>query len=77
MVDAARLLVYGAALYSGHMAMVTGREGWSMVGVALVCSAAGVLVGWRFLPKTTFSSLRTLIGVLLLLVGTGLISGLL
>jgi uncharacterized membrane protein YfcA len=77
MVDVARLLVYGAAVYAGHMAMVTGREGWSMVGVALVCAAAGVLVGWRFLDKTTFSSIRKLIGALLLVVGVGLISGLL
>jgi len=56
---------------------VTGWEGWSMVGVALLCAAAGVLVGWRFLDMTTFSSLRVLIGGLLLLVGIGLIVGLL
>ena len=77
MVDVARLLVYGMALYAGHMAIVTGWEGWSMVGVALVCAAAGVLIGWRFLDKTTFSSLRTLIGGLLLVVGVGLIAGVL
>ena len=77
MVDVARLIVYGAALYSGHMTMLAGREQWTAAGVAMVCAAAGVLVGWRFLHKTTFSSLRTLIGVLLLIVGVGLIVGLL
>ena len=77
MVDVARLLVYGAALYWGHMAMVSGRYQWTVVGLAIVSAAAGILVGWRFLHKTTFSSLRTLIGALLLLVGTGLMSGLL
>ncbi len=77
MVDVARLLVYGAAVYAGHMAMVSGRYQWTVVGLAIVSAAAGILVGWRFLHKTTFSSLRTLIGVLLLLVGTGLMAGLL
>ena len=77
MVDVARLLVYGVALYSGHMTMLAGREQWTAAGVAMVCAAAGVLVGWRFLHKTTFASLRKLIGVLLLIVGVGLIVGLL
>lgn len=77
MVDVARLLVYGAALYSGHMAMVSGRQQWTVVGLAIVCAAAGVLIGWRFLHKTTFSSVRTLIGTLLLAIGVGLIAGLL
>lgn len=77
MVDVARLLVYGAALYAGHMTMVSGRSEWAMVGIAIVSAAAGVLVGWRFLHKTTFPGLRKLIGTLLLLVGLGLIAGLL
>ena len=77
MVDVARLLVYGIAVYTGHMAMVSGRYQWSVVGVAIVCAGAGILLGRRFLEKTTFSSLRTLIGVLLLAVGAGLIVGLL
>ncbi len=77
MVDIARLLVYGAALYTGHMAMVSGRHQWTVVGVAIVCAGAGILIGRRYLRKTTFASLRTLIGVLLLLVGAGLVSGLL
>lgn len=77
MVDVARLLVYGVALYSGHMAMVAGRHQWTAVAVAIVCAAAGVLVGWRFLHKTTFAVLRTVIAILLLAVGAGLLVGLL
>jgi uncharacterized membrane protein YfcA len=77
MVDVARLLVYGVALYSGHMTMLAGRVQWTAAGVAMVCAAGGVLVGWRFLHKTTFASLRKLIGVLLLAVGIGLAAGLL
>lgn len=77
MVDVARLLVYGAALYSGHMVMVSGSHQWMAVGVAIVCAAAGILLGWRFLHKTTFSALRSLIGALLLVVGLGLMLGLL
>ncbi|MDP2483157.1 MAG: TSUP family transporter [Candidatus Palauibacterales bacterium] len=77
MVDLARLIVYGAALYSGHMAIVSGRFQWTAVGIATAAAAAGVLVGWRFLHKTTFASLRVLIGVLLLAVGLGLMAGLL
>ncbi len=77
MVDVARLLVYGAALYAGHMAMVSGRHQWTVVGVAILSATAGILLGRRYLRKTTFSSLRTLIGALLLGVGAGLISGIL
>jgi uncharacterized membrane protein YfcA len=77
MVDVARLLVYGAALYAGHMAMVSGREPWSLVGLAILCAAAGILVGWRFLYKTTFAGLRKLIGALLMAVGVGLLTGIL
>ncbi len=77
MVDVARLIVYGAALYTGHMTMISGRQPWIAVAVAIVCAAAGVLIGWRFLHKTTFASLRVLIGALLLAVGLGLIAGIL
>lgn len=77
MVDVARLLVYGVALYAGQMTMLAGREQWTAAGIAMVCAAVGVLVGWRFLHKTTFASLRILIGGLLLVVGVGLIVGLL
>jgi uncharacterized membrane protein YfcA len=77
MVDVARLVVYGAALYAGHMTMVSGRHQWTVVGVAIVSAGTGVLIGWRFLHKTTFSSLRMVIGGLLLLVGMGLLVGLL
>jgi uncharacterized membrane protein YfcA len=77
MVDVARLLVYGAALYAGHMSMVAGPGQWSVVGVAVVSAAAGVLLGWRYLHKTTLAGLRKLIGGLLLAVGCGLVLGVL
>ena len=77
MVDVARLIVYGAALYTGHMALIAGRQPWIAVAVAIICAAAGVLIGWRYVHKTTFAALRILIGALLLAVGLGLIVGLL
>lgn len=72
MVDVARLLVYGFAFFVGRMALVSSTGEWSLVGMAAASAFAGVFVGFKMLDKTTIPALRTIIGVLLFVVGLGL-----
>ena len=74
-VDGARLLVYGASFAAVGGAAGSRAVPWKLVGVATLCAFAGALLGKRLLPKVTVSALRTLVGVLLLVVGTALALG--
>lgn len=75
-VDAVRLLVYGVACARGRMPGVQGAEQWLLVATATLFAFCGVLMGRRFLPRVTVTSLRYLTGTLLLLVGVMLGTGL-
>lgn len=76
MVDAARLLIYGSAFFAGRMAGVSTAAQWRLVAVATLCAFGGAYVGRRLLPKLTLPGLRLIAGLLLLMVGAGLVSGL-
>ncbi len=77
MVDASRLLIYGAAFLAGRMAGVSTRSQWALVGVATFSAFGGALLGRRLLPKMTVGMVRMITGYLLLLIGAGMASGLL
>ncbi len=77
LVDVARIAVYGAAFFVGRAAGITTTEQWRLVAVATACAFAGAYVGKLLLPKVTFGLVRALTGALLLLVGSGMTSGLL
>ena len=74
-VDAARILIYGAAFALVGGTTVARAVPWELVGAATLCAFAGALLGKRLLPKVTLSALRTLVGVLLLVVGAALALG--
>ena len=75
MVDAARLLVYGVAFFGVHAAGVDRSGQWPQVGLATLCAFAGSYLGARMLSKVTVGFVRQATGVLLLVVGLGLASG--
>lgn len=77
MVDASRLLIYGAAFFAGRMAGVSTRSQWALVGVATLSAFGGAILGRRLLPKMTIDMVRMITGCLLLLIGAGMASGLL
>ncbi|MEZ4416778.1 MAG: sulfite exporter TauE/SafE family protein [Gemmatimonadota bacterium] len=77
LVDVARLSVYVSGFLAGTLAGPASREQWTAVAVGTLCAFAGALVGRRLLGKATIRGIRTLTGLLLLLVGAGLLSGLL
>lgn len=75
LVDAARLLVYG---YS--FAALAGSAGgdaipWHLVGTATLCAFGGAYLGKRLLPRVTVATLRSVVGLLLLVVGSALALG--
>ena len=77
MVDASRLLIYGAAFFAGRMAGVSTRSQWALVAVATLSAFGGAILGRRLLPKMTIDMVRMITGCLLLLIGAGMASGLL
>ena len=82
MVDAARLVVYGASFTFAASDIAGGAGGdagagidWPLVAFATICAFAGALVGKWLLPKVTVGAVRTLTGALLLIVGAALAVG--
>ncbi len=72
LVDAARLSVYGAA-WAGDAR----RFGaWGLLAAACGAACVGSFLGSRLFAKVTMRSVRWVIGVMLLVIGAGLASGL-
>jgi hypothetical protein len=75
LVDVARLSVYGFAFIGP---LVTGsREGpgWRLLLAATFSAFAGAWIGVRLINKVTLEAVRRMVGVLLILVGTGIALG--
>lgn len=74
-VDAARLLIYGISFYSVHFAGVS--DIWGLVLAATLAAFLGAFIGSRLVKKITLRTLQVIVGVMLMLVGLGMASGLL
>ncbi len=75
-VDLARLTVYGAAFASGDvLAELSGR--WTLIAVATGSAFLGSFVGTRLVRKVTISTVRRVVGVLLLVLGIAIAAGIL
>ncbi len=75
LVDAARLIVYG-----WFFVVVGGGAGadsipWALVATATLCAFSGAYLGKRLLPKVTLAALHLVVGVLLVIVGVALSTG--
>jgi uncharacterized protein len=75
MVDLTRIIVYGSVFLAAGMFGEHGYYGWTLVGVAIACAFAGLLIGKRFLHKVTMKAVQTLTGFLLLGVAVALGAG--
>jgi uncharacterized membrane protein YfcA len=73
-VDAARLMVYGAGFMGSHIAQ--SQELLAPVVVGTVCAFVGSLVGKRVLPKVTLRTVQIVVAMAMLLIGAGLATGL-
>ena len=77
LVDATRLLVYGAAAWERHFAPLTAPGTVLAVTVGTLCGFAGAFLGARFFTKVTMTGLKWIVGVSLVVVGAGLATGVL
>lgn len=74
-VDLARLLVYGLSFYAVSFAKIAP----GMVGLILAVTLAaftGAFIGSRLMKKVTLRTVQIIVGVMLIMVGAGLASGL-
>jgi hypothetical protein len=75
-VDAARLLVYGITLYSTHFTIIGSEIRWLVVA-ATISAFIGAILGKQLLKKATLRAIQIIVGVLLIVIGLGLATGVL
>lgn len=74
-VDATRLGVYGLSYATRSFAALP-AEVWPVVGVATVSAFLGAFAGARLLRKVTLRAVQLVVAVAMMVIGTGLASGL-
>jgi uncharacterized membrane protein YfcA len=74
-VDVARLLVYGLSFYTTKFAGVApGMAG--LISAATLAAFVGSFIGSQLLKKVTLRTVQIIVGVMLIVVGTGMATGL-
>jgi uncharacterized membrane protein YfcA len=73
-VDATRLIVYGAGFMADHLAQ--SQELVTPIIVGTVCAFIGAFVGKRILQKVTLLIVQNVVAAGMLLIGAGLVAGL-
>jgi uncharacterized membrane protein YfcA len=76
-VDVARLAVYGFYFLSRDSVILSEPKVLGHVLVGIVCAFAGIFIGSRLIDKVTYRTVQILVGSMLLLIATGLMTGVL
>lgn len=76
LVDIVRLAVYSATFYTANFAVISG-DIWRLVLLGIVFAFIGSFVGSRLVKKVTLRAVQYIVGVMLVVVGLGLMTGLL
>jgi len=74
-VDIARLLVYGMSFYTLKFTAIP-NETYGLVIAAIIAAFAGSFIGTRLVKKVTLRTTQIIVGVMLIIVGIGIVSGL-
>lgn len=74
LVDMARLSVYGSGFFASHLTAVSGLRG--LVAAAALSAFAGAFIGRALLRKTTLRTVQTIVGIMLICLGSALALGL-
>ena len=74
-VDAARMLVYGLNFYTSKFAELDGI--WALVLAATLAAFLGSFMGSRLIKKITLGAIQVIVGILLIIIGLGMGSGIL
>lgn len=75
LVDVSRLVVYSGR-YADNASTIAAAGGWTLIGGACLMAFLGAFIGKRLIGKVTIGQVRTLVGVMLLLVGSAVAAGL-
>lgn len=73
-VDVARMLVYGLSFYTSQVEDLAGT--WALVLAATLAAFLGAFVGKRMLKKITLGVIQLIVGIMLIMIGLGMTSGL-
>jgi len=74
-VDLARLLVYGLSFYTATFARIAPGLG-ALILAATLAAFMGAFIGTRLMKKVTLRTVQIIVGIMLVVVGAGLASGL-
>ena len=74
-VDIARLLVYGISFYTLKFTAIP-RETFGLIGAAIIAAFAGSFMGAKLVKKVTLRIIQIIVGVMLIIVGIGMTTGL-
>lgn len=74
-VDIARLLVYGWSFYTAQFSLI-GSEIGRLVLAATLAAFMGSFLGARLLKKVTLRTIQVIVGIMLIIIGFGMATGL-
>jgi len=74
-VDIARLLVYGISFYTFKFITIP-ENMYGLIGAAIIAAFTGSFIGVRLVKKVTLRAIQIIVGVMLVIVGLGMTSGL-
>ncbi len=75
-VDVSRLLIYGITFFSRDFEVLRNQSGVGLVIAGTLCAFCGAFIGSRLVKKITMRTIQIMVGVMLLLVGLSIGSGL-
>ncbi len=76
-IDVGRLIVYGVSFYGRRFDLLEGQHLLGLVTAASIAAFAGAVAGRFLLKKITFRTIQITVGILLILLGGSLLTGLL
>ena len=74
-VDIARLLVYGISFYALKFTAIP-KDTYGLIAAAIIAAFAGSFIGARLVKKVTLRTVQIIVGIMIILVGIGMVSGL-
>jgi uncharacterized protein len=74
-VDIARLLIYGISFFSAPFSKLPPEMSW-LILAAILSAFVGSFIGTRVMQKVTLRTIQLIVGVMLIVVGVGMATGL-
>ena len=76
MVDFSRLIIYGAVFFTRHFSLIIEAGGISLIGAVTIAAFVGAFIGKRLMKKVTLRAVQLIVGIGLLFLSIGLVTGL-